>query len=360
MTSNYVFAEAPLRVYWELTRACDLTCQHCRAEAIATRDPEELSTAEAVRFLDQLAEFGQPPPHVIMTGGDPLKRPDLFQLIEHAVGLGLPVSVAPSATSALTAEAIRAFKAADVSAMSLSLDGSNAERHDGLRGVPGTFAETLTCAREIVASGIQLQINTLVTAETKDDLSELQDLVSSLGAQRWSLFFLVQVGRGRILRQLDPQECERLLHWVYDISRRSGGMVVTTTEAPHYRRVALERLKADGWSGDEIGRHPLSRGFGIRDGNGVMFVSDTGEIHPSGFLPLVAGNVKVRGQGPVEVYRDSEIFRALRRPQEFEGRCGYCEFRAVCGGSRARAYAATGDPLATDPLCPYEPATRHA
>jgi radical SAM protein with 4Fe4S-binding SPASM domain len=178
-------------------------------------------------------------------------------------------------------------------------------------------------------------------------------LVSSLGAQRWSLFFLISVGRGRVLEQLSPGACEALLHWVWLISR-DGGPVVTTTEAPHYRRVALEQLKAEGCSPGGLLHHPLRRSFGIRDGNGIMFISHTGEVQPSGFLPLGVGNVK--RQTPVEIYRDEALFRALRVPQYFSGKCGRCEFRGICGGSRARAYAATGDPLGSDPLCAYEPA----
>ena len=352
MTTGYVFARAPLRVYWELTRACDLACRHCRAEAIPSRHPEELTAAEGFRLLDQLVEFGPPVPHVILTGGDPLKRPDLLALVEHGVSAGLPVSVSPSATGLLTRERVLALKAAGVQAMSLSLDGSTAEPHDGVRGIPGTFALTLAAAREVVDSGIPLQINTLVTAETAGDLPAIHRLVSAIGAQRWSLFFLISVGRGRELGQLTPDQCETLLHWVYDHSR-DGRPAVTTTEAPHYRRVVLERLKAEGRTGEELRHHPLRRGFGIRDGNGVMFISHTGEIHPSGFLPLAAGNVKA--QSPVEVYRDAPLFTALRAPERYDGKCGRCEFRAICGGSRARAYAATGNPLGSDALCAYEP-----
>lgn len=349
---SFVFAEVPRRVYWELTRACDLACRHCRAEAIPCRDPEELTTVEGFRLLDQLAEFGTPAPHVILTGGDPLKRPDFLALAKHGVAVGLPVSVAPSATPLLTRGKIWALKAAGVEAMSLSLDGSNPARHDGLRGVPGTFARTLDAARDVLDSGIPLQINTLVTTETLDDLPAIHRLVSSLGVQRWSLFFLISVGRGRVLGQLTADECEALLHWVWQ-SSRSDGLQITTTEAPHYRRVALEHLRAEGRPPEEGRRDPLRRGFGIRDGNGILFISHTGEIQPSGFLPLVVGNVK--RQSPVEVYRDEALFRALRAPDDFSGKCGRCEFRAICGGSRARAYAATGDPLGSDPLCAYEP-----
>ena len=350
MSSRFVFADAPRRVYWELTRACDLACRHCRAEAIPRRDPDELTTDEGFRFLDQLADL-RPAPHVILTGGDPLKRPDLLALVEHAVGAGLPVSVAPSATGELTPETVQALKVARVEAMSLSVDGSTPERHDGLRGVPGTFARTVEAARDIVDSGIPLQINTLVTTETAGDLPEIYRLVSGLGVARWSLFFLISVGRGRVLGQLTASECESFLDWVFDCSR-GGTPVVTTTEAPHYRRVAIERFKAGGDS-EARRRHALERGFGMRDGNGIMFVSHTGDVQPSGFLPLTAGNV--RTASPVEIYREAPLFQRLRQPERFADRCGRCEFREICGGSRARAYAASGDPFGEDPLCAYEP-----
>lgn len=352
MSSPYVFAQAPLRVYWELTRACDLACRHCRAEAMPWRDPRELSTAEGRRFLEALLEFGSPGPHVILTGGDPLKRPDFWDLLEHGAALGLDLSVAPSGTPALTPEVIHRFKRCGVRAISLSLDGSTPARHDSFRGVPGCFAQTVEAVRSALAAGLPLQVNSLVTAETEEDLPGIGELVARLGAARWSLFFLIQVGRGRVLGQLTPAECELLLFW---LSERSGegSCHITTTEAPHYRRVVLQRMRAEGQGREALRGSPIRRGFGIRDGNGIMFVSHTGEVQPSGFLPLAAGNV--RAGSPVEIYREAPLFRRLRQPERFEGRCGRCEFREICGGSRARAYAASGSPFGEDPLCPYQP-----
>lgn len=313
------------------------------------RDPGELDTAEGYRLLETLAEAGEPRPHVILTGGDPLKRPDFWALVGHAVGLGLDVAVAPSGTPTLTPDVVARFATAGVRAMSLSLDGSDAARHDGFRGVSGCFDRTVAAARTAVEAGLALQINTLVTAATLTDLPRIHAGVTRLGAPRWSLFFLIQVGRGRNLQQLTPAACERLLAWV---AARPPGPVVTATEAPHYRRVVLQRLRAAGGKAAEAPAG-LGQGFGIRDGNGVMFVSHRGEVQPSGFLPLVAGNVRTRDPGAI--YREAQLFRALREPAGFHGRCGRCEFREVCGGSRARAYEATGDPLAEDPLCAYEP-----
>ncbi len=345
------FERAPSRVYWELTRACDLACRHCRAEAQRERARDELTTRECERVLGELAATGPPPPHVVFTGGDPLKRPDLLELVKYGVGLGLGVSVAPSATQGLTREAVDALKAAGVSAMSLSLDGSSPARHDSLRGVFGCFGWTLVAAQRIVGAAIPLQINTLVSAETEPDLEGTAKVVARMGAARWSLFFLIAVGRGRALSPLGAAECERTLRW---LARRAPEwpFTVTTTEAPHYRRVLIETMRAAGRTGRDIRESPAARAFGIRDGNGIMFIAANGDVTPSGFLPLAAGNV--RSGDAAAIYRDASLFRALRDPDRFHGRCGVCGFRSVCGGSRARAYAATGDVMGEDPLCAYE------
>ncbi len=355
--SAYVFEHAPARVYWELTRACDLACRHCRAEAMPSRASDELDTAECERVLDDLAAAGHPRPHVILTGGDPLKRPDLLHLVRAAVARGLDVSVAPSATVNLTRDFVHALKAAGVTAMSLSIDGPDAARHDGLRGILGCFGWTLAAAARISGAGIPLQINTLVSAETAPYLERIGDLVARIGAARWSLFFLVQVGRGRALGQLTPRECEATLDWVADNATR-WPFVLTTTEAPHYRRIAVQRQRAAGRPAAEIQASPLARGFGIRDGNGILFIGANGDVMPSGFLPVVAGNV--RTTNVLELYRDQSLFRALRTPRMFAAPCGPCTFALVCGGSRARAWAATGSPLGADPLCGWRDPVREA
>jgi MoaA/NifB/PqqE/SkfB family radical SAM enzyme len=338
------FDRAPQRVYWEVTRACGLACRHCRAEASPHADPSELSPAEGLALLDRLAAFGDPKPHVILTGGDPLERADLFDLIARARGLGMDVSVSPSATPLLTPAVIHRFVAAGVSAASLSIDGATADGHDGLRGVPGCFVRTIAAAEAARLAGLMLQINTLVSAETVDDLPAVYELAAALGVARWSLFFLVSVGRGTVLQPIEAARAERLLEWAADLPQGPGRPVVTTTEAPHFRRVVLLRRRG--------GAPPPRAGFGIRDGNGVMFVSHTGDVSPSGFLPLSAGNV--RAQDPVDLYRLAPLFVSLRSATGFGGRCGVCSFNAVCGGSRARAWSA-GDPLGEDPLCAYDP-----
>lgn len=349
------YAQTPMNVYWEMTRACALACRHCRAEAIAQPHPKQLSYLESVSLLHQIAGFGDPLPQLILTGGDPLVRLDLFALIDEASALGIPMSITPAATPRLTRMALDQLVFHGVQGLGLSLDGSTAARHDAIRGIAGCFERTLSAARWAAELGMPLQVNTLVSAETAADLPAVYELLKSIRVARWSLFFLISVGRGRVLRSLLPEAGERLMEWVYVISR-TAPFAIATTEAPSYRRVALSLMRADGMSAAEIGRAPVGRGFGIRDGNGIVFVSSTGDICPAGFLPLAAGNV--RTDHLVDVYRNATLFRDLHAPERFGGKCGRCEYRAICGGSRARAFAATGDPLASDPFCPYEPVPR--
>jgi radical SAM protein len=349
---GWVYATAPMIIYWELTNACGLACRHCRATAMPDPAPGELSTAEAIALLDEITGFGSPLPHVVMTGGDPLRRPDLKVLIHEAIARGIGVSLAPAVTPLLTRGRLAELKDDGVAAISLSLDGSTAEAHDGLRGVPGTFDATLEAMDWAAELGMPVQVNTLVTATTAADLPAIHDLLTGHTLLRWSLFFLISVGRGSTLTELSPGEAERLMGWLWQISA-DAPFQVKTTEAMQYRRVAAKALARAGLSDAEIERHPLSRGFGIRDGNGIVFVAHDGTVTPSGFLPLPVGNV--RETGLVEIYRDNPTMRDLRDPSTFKGRCGHCEYQMWCGGSRARAYAWTGDPLESDPLCPYVP-----
>jgi radical SAM protein with 4Fe4S-binding SPASM domain len=384
------YARTPLMIYWEMTRSCDLACRHCRAEAVPWRHPGELTTAEGYRLLEELAGFIEPDrgagrfgtnghagqaggaeraaraghpgggaPHLVLTGGDPLKRWDVYELAAYGVSLGLQVSITPAGTPALTREALIRLRGCGIKTVALSLDGSTPERHDRIRQVAGSFERTVEGARWAREAGLGLQINSLLCAETADDMPALHRLASALDADRWSVFFLVTVGRGQELRQIEPAECEALLHWFYDLAARSPRPVVKTTEAHHFRRVALQRQKAARERGEETGGEgeaAIRRGFGIRDGAGIMFISHTGQVYPSGFLPIPVGNVK--GENPVALYRESTLFRQLRDPDALKGKCGRCEYRTVCGGARSRAWAATGDALEEDPLCVYQPAAQ--
>jgi AdoMet-dependent heme synthase len=346
------YCQAPLNIYWETTLACSLACRHCRAEAVPWPHPKELTLAEGIAFLRQIKDFGHPLPHLILTGGDPLARQDLFELIDEARSLGIGVSITPAATPKLHRAMLARLKEHGVEGVGLSLDGATAGRHDSIRGVPGTFERTLQALRWAEEVRMSLQVNTLVAAETAEDLPAILDLLMDFAVDRWSLFFLISVGRGRVLQPLTSSQGEKLLEWVYETSR-SAPFTVATTEAPSYRRVALNKMRAEGITGDQIKRTGADRGYGIRDGHGIMFVSHTGDICPAGFLPLAAGNV--RSDRVAEVYRMSPMFQALHNPSCFQGRCGYCEYRMLCGGSRARAFAATNDLLGEDPFCQYEP-----
>lgn len=333
--------EDPRIVIWEVTQACALACVHCRAEARPRRDPRELSTDEGFRLIDEVATF--PKALLVLTGGDPMERPDLLELVEHAVRKGIRTALSPSATDKVTLERLQALKNVGLHRVAVSLDGADAATHDAFRGVPGSFQRTMDIAEDLRRIGLPLQIGTTITRRNADQLEALADHVGRLGAVLWSVFFLVPTGRANPDLMLDAAQCEAVLHRLYDISRRVR-FAIKTTEAPHYRRVVLQRSAPH--------RPSLSN---INDAKGFVFVSHRGEVYPSGFLPLSAGNIHATPLGTI--YRESELFKALRNADELKGKCGRCDYRELCGGSRARAYGVTADPLAEDPLCVYEPAS---
>ena len=347
-----VYDRAPMLVYWETTLACGLACRHCRATAVPERSPLELSTKEGLGLLDSVLGFGDPLPHIVFTGGDPLRRPDLETLVAGATERGIGVSLAPAVTPDLTKDRLASLKAAGVQTISLSLDGSTPDLHDGLRGVPGTFAMTMRAAEWAHEVGLPIQVNTLVTDTTLEDLPAIYEVVGRMGILRWSLFFLISVGRGSVLQEITPAQSEKLFGWLYDLSKVAP-FQVKTTEATHYRRVATRRMELDGLTDAEIVRTSVGRGFGVRDGNGIIFVAHAGTVSPSGFLPLALGNV--RTDDIVELYRGHPVFTSLRDTSQYKGRCGACQHVDRCGGSRARAFAWTGDYLEADPLCPFVP-----
>lgn len=365
--------ERPFIVIWEVTRACGLVCRHCRADAQKVGHPDQLTTAQGKQLLTELASFGVPRPLVVLTGGDPFEREDLVELTAFGTSLGLSMSLSPSVTPKLTRERVAALKAAGGKAMSVSLDGAVAATHDAFRGFEGTFDKTVAAAHMIVEEGFRLQVNTTVTRGNVRELPALLADVLGMGAHMWYVFFLVPTGRGAELQALSPQDKEDVLHWLHDVSDR---IAIKTTEAPQYRRVALQRdaAKADGvtiergelhaWltaettrllgATPERPRRPRPP-MAVNSGSGFAFVDHLGDVYPSGFLPFVCGNVK---QTPFPtIYREAEMLQALRRPREFHGKCGACEFNDVCGGSRSHAYAVTGDPLGSDPTCEYVPAS---
>jgi radical SAM protein len=346
------FDRAPFIVVWETTRACALACVHCRAEAMPRRDPDELTTAEARRLIDRVQEFGDPPPVFVLSGGDPLRRPDIVELVAYGTARGLSVSLTPSGTAAVTEARLEALRDAGLARLAVSLDGATAGVHDAFRGVAGSYRHTTRIIERACALGLALQINTTVCRQTVADLPALATQMEAFGVALWALFFLIPVGRAQAGQALPADEIERVLAWAAELAARAP-FGVKTTEAPHYHRVLAQRSAGrrapTAARPDRIGR----AGRAVTDGNGFVFIDHVGAICPSGFLPLPAGNV--RHDDLVAVYRQHPLFRALRDPAQFEGRCGRCEFRERCGGSRARAWAATGDPLAEDPGCAYIP-----
>lgn len=339
-----LYRRTPRVVIWEATRACPLRCVHCRAEAQRSRHPDELTTEEGRRFIEQVTEFGPPPPVLVFSGGDPLQRPDLLELIRHADQRDLPTAVIPAPTADVNRETVRRLKEAGVRRMALSLDGASAESHDGFRGEPGSWDAALEAAGHADALGLPIQINTTVTGATREDLPGIADRVEELGAAAWEVFFLVPMGRGVGLEPPTPEQHEEIMRWLYR-RQRDAPFRVVTVEGPMYRRVASQ-IEVEEGNGSVIAGS-------TSDGNGFVFVSHTGEVFPSGFLPVSGGNIR---EGSLsDIYRDSELFRELRHPDGFRGKCGVCEYRYLCGGSRARAWAVTGDHLESDPFCPYVP-----
>jgi radical SAM protein len=357
----------PFIVIWEVTRACQLACVHCRADAIRHRDPLELSTAEGKNLLADLAAFPPPHPLVVLTGGDPLERADLTELVAYGTGLGLSVAFSPSVTPRLTRDALVELRDAGIKAVSLSLDGATARSHDAFRQVPGVFDATQDAIATVRSLGLRLQLNTTVTANNVAELPAILRRVLSAGAGLWSVFFLVPTGRGSRLRPLSAVEEEDVLHWLYDVSEL---VAVKATEAPHYRRIAIQRTQQPRPPCGELGARlrdatsdllagqvstrPRRPPIDVNSGRGFAFIDHRGEVYPSGFLPVTVGSVRTAPFA--DIYRDAPLLRALRDPDALGGKCGRCEFRDVCGGSRSRAYAATGDPLAEDPSCPYQAA----
>jgi len=360
------YEDRPLLVLWETTRACGLACRHCRADAQPSPDPDELTTEEASHLLDDLAALGRPRPICILTGGDCLSRPDLGAIVAHAASVGVPVAVSPSVTPRLTNRAMRALRGLGVRTASVSLDGMSSS-HDDLRGVPGHFVSTMRSIAMLKELGFTVQVNTTVTAHNVEELPDVAALLGRAGVDVWEVFFLVNTGRGTEVAATTPEVNEAVCHFLVDASRYIT--TVRTVEAPFYRRVALERaedlegrVELDGVAATlhetlrdrlvaSLGpprRAPRMPGASTRDGKGIVFVAANGDVYPSGFLPLRLGSV--RTSPLVDLYRDHPLLRFIRAA-EFRGTCGACDHADRCGGSRARAYAATGDPLGDDPGC---------
>ena len=344
------YHEAPLLLIWEITRSCALTCQHCRASAIDWRDPGELSTAEGRKLIDDVAAMGTP--LIVFTGGDPLQRDDLEDLIRHARSRQLTVGTIPAATPRLTRDRVLSLRDAGVHQLALSVDAENAAKHDTFRGVPGTFAKVVEASAWIREAGVNLQANTVFGSWNATDFDAVAAFVESLGVVFWEVFFLVPTGRGAELRGCTPTQFEHLFEKIYQLAQRAP-FVIKVTEGQHLRRYMAQRGETDPEVMKWKGKMMLS-GKPVNSGHGFCFVDHRGNVCPSGFLPLECGNV--REKSVAEIYRNHPVFRELRQFDRLKGKCGVCEFRDACsGGSRSRAYALTGDYLAEEPSCAYQP-----
>jgi radical SAM protein len=371
------FDEAPFLAIWEVTQSCDLACKHCRAAAQPIAHPDELTNAEGKALIDQIAEMHVP--IFVFTGGDPMKRKDVYELISYAAGKGVQVALTPSATPLLTRDAIFKLKEAGLVRLGISLDGSTPEIHDAFRGLPGAWARTIQAIEWANEAGIPIQVHTTISRHNAHDLDSLCALFEKLAIVMWNVFFLVPVGRGQLGDLLSGEEFEQVFGKIYELSHRVN-FQIKTTEAMHYRRYLLqhnleERRIGHGSGHGHSGTSKVAAAMGayepgaptadaqtrtaswatrrVNDGKGFLFVSHVGNVYPSGFLPIHAGNVK---ETPLsEIYRNAPIFKSLRDTSKLEGKCGACEYKEICGGSRARAYAVTGDPLAQEPCCIYQP-----
>ncbi|MDP6607126.1 MAG: TIGR04053 family radical SAM/SPASM domain-containing protein [Dehalococcoidia bacterium] len=349
------FDERPFTMAWELTRSCALACLHCRAEAQPKRHPDELTTDEARRVIDELVDLA--PPVLVITGGDPMMRPDLFEIVEHATDRGLSVAVSPTTTALTTKERLARLQDMGVRMLHISLDGASAETHDHFRGFVGTFERartTLSIAGEL---GLGIQVGTTVTRHNVDELGQIAELMEEFGVRMWNLFFLVPTGRGKAEDMVPVETAEATWEWMCELSERAP-FAVRTTAAPQFRRtMVLRKRQEEGGdslrltgAGYQLKEAPTGvQTRGVNDGKGFMFIDHLGNVCPSGFLQVSGGNV--RDEGVADIYRDSKLFRSLRDPSALTGRCGACEFSDLCGGSRARAYATSGSYLAEDPLC---------
>ncbi len=372
------FNKRPILVFWETTRACPLECRHCRAEAIRTSLPGELTTSEAKKFIYSLKGFGKPLPVLIFTGGDPLIRSYIFELMKYSVDNGIRIGLAPAVSELLSEDAMVKMRKIGLRFVSISLDGGRGETHDRIRGIKGHYMETVEALKSLKDHGFTTQINTVVTRDNVHELPYIVELLLNLDIRIWEVFFLIRVGRGTDVIDISPHEYEDVLNFLYEVTRY--GIEVRTVEAPFYRRIilwrredAIDRGKLDiEYVSSKYSLGPLYRDLTMkltdivglppsepepriartRDGKGVIFIAYNGDIYPSGFAPYKLGNV--RDENVMDVYRNNLTLKMIRRG-EFKGKCGYCEYKEICGGSRARAYAETGDILGEDPACIYIP-----
>ncbi|MBI2877729.1 MAG: heme b synthase [Candidatus Tectomicrobia bacterium] len=341
----------PRLIAWEVTRTCNLSCIHCRASARLGPYPGELTTAEGRRLLEEIASFSQP--ILIMTGGEPLMRPDIFELIAHGSRLGLRMVLSSNGTP-ITAELARQMVESGVKRLSISLDGATAASHDRFRQMEGAFEGSLRGIELIKAVGLEFQINTTITQCNLSELAAIQELACRVGAAAHHIFLLVPTGRGKELaeQEISAADYEQALHWFYD-QREQVPLHLKATCAPHYYRILRQRAREEGKTvtPETFGLDAMTKG--CLGGQSFAFISHRGEVQICGYLEVKCGDV--REQHFREIWEHSPVFLQMRDLDRYHGRCGHCEYRRVCGGCRARAYAATGDYLGEEPLCTHQP-----
>ena len=353
------FDSAPFLVLWELTRACALACKHCRARAISCRNPDELKERDLLLVFEQLEELGSP--LLILTGGDPFERPDLLDIVKEARSRNFRVAVTPSATARVTQKAIFELAGAGIERLAISVDGADASSHDLFRGVSGSYEQTLRIIEWAREANIPIQINTSISKSNIASFDAIKDNLEKWKIALWSVFFLVPIGRASEEMQISALESECILRKMVRLALHSE-FDIKSTAAPHFRRVLIQTLfnakqtDQDGLEGisPQMRLGALRSYQSVNDGKGILFISHTGDVYPSGFLPVSAGNLKETALA--EIYRHSPLFQNLRKPDLLQGKCGRCRYKAICGGSRARAFAETGDFLAQDSLCVYDEA----
>jgi heme b synthase len=362
---------APRLIFWETTAGCNLKCIHCRRITLADQlTPQDLSTEEAFRMIDQIAEMGRPV--FVLSGGEPLFRTDIFEIARYATNAGLPVALATNGTM-IDDKVAQKIKDSGVQRVSISFDGIDPKTHDAFRGLPGSFDETIRGFKELRKIGLPVQINTTVAKHNESQLEGMLQLAKDLDAIGLHLFLLVPVGCGVEIadeQMISAQEYERVLNWLYDVEQTESNLQLKATCAPHYFRVMRTRRAEDKRNGvtanlpashhRQVHGHPNDQMHaatkGCLAGTGVCFVSHRGEVFPCGYLPIEAGNV--RKQHFSDIWQDSPLFDTLRNPDSLEGKCGICQFKNLCSGCRARSYGVTGNYLAEEPFCAYDPESR--
>jgi len=343
----------PRLIFWELTKRCNLHCAHCRAEAGEVDSSGELDLGEIQRVIDNIAAHYKP--IMVLTGGEPLYRDDIFDIAGYAGKKGLPTALATNGTLIDEATAGR-IRDAGFSRVSISIDGDCAASHDGLRGIPGSFDDALRGAALLRDAGVEFQFNTTITKRNVNEMEGVLKLAADRGAKALHVFILVPVGCGAQIMESDmlsPEQCEEALTWLYDATKRSA-IEFKATCAPHYYRIIRQKAKAEGrtLTFETDGLAAVTRG--CLAGSGVCFISNRGDVQPCGYLPLKAGNVK---ETPFnEIWEHAPLFADLRDYNKLTGKCGACSYRAFCGGCRARAFYETGNYLDEEPYCLYQPA----